>query len=138
MKKIIIILSLLIGFIYAESGRPVMVIENGDDSHGLICEEALMIRGIDKHGDGFVVIRSGPGSKYSIKKKVVRNGKEVVGCEHVGNWIGIIYTDTDMGLGSYQKKCGLVSDYSLKQHPYKGPCKTGWIYKKYVESGFAN
>lgn len=131
MKKVIIILSLLIGFIYAENGRPVMVIENGDDSHGLICDRTLIIRGINKHEDGFVAIRSGPGSKYSIKKKVV-------GCEYVGNWIGIIYVDMDMGLGSYQKKCGLVSDYSLKQHPYKGPCKTGWVYKKYVESGFAN
>ena len=132
MKKVIIMLSLLISFIYAKNARPVMVVEHGKNGHGLICEEPFVIRGIDKHGDGFVAIRSGPGSKYSIKNKILKNGKTVVGCQHVGNWIGIIYPNTDIPRGHYEKKCALVSDYSLKRHPYRGPCKTGWVYKKYI------
>ena len=133
MKKVIIILSLLISFIYAEKGRSVTVTEyDTDHGSGLSCLYLFTTRGIDKHGDGFIAIRSGPGSKYSIKNKFVKNGKQVVGCDSVGNWIGIIYADKDTWQG-----CGLDSDSSEKTHPYRGPCKTGWVYKKYLKDQLA-
>ena len=129
MKKILILASLLASFVYAD--RPFMVTEYGVDSHGIICDGMGKIRGIDKHGDGFVAVRSGPGSKYRMKDKLTKNGKYLAICEYVGNWIAVIYTDTP--LETYQDKCGLVSDMSLRRHEYKGSCKTGWVYKKYIE-----
>ena len=131
MKKIIIIFSVLIAFIYAKNSRPVIVSGGGDDFHGYLCDSYSEIRGIDKHGDGFVAIRSGPGSKYSIKKKVYKNGTGVNWCESVGNWVGIVYRNTEHG--DFADECGFKKDTYQKPHIYKGNCPTGWVYKKYIE-----
>ncbi len=130
MKKVIVIFSLFVGLVYAENGRPVMVGEVGDNSpnHGYICGGLAEIIGINKHGDGFVAIRSGPGSKYKIKKKVVRNGTEIIACDYVGKWIGILYKNDLSSSGD----CDTSSKSIQKRYPYKGPCQIGWVYKKYV------
>ena len=136
MKKVIIIFGLLVGFVYAGDSRPVMVSGGGDNGGYMLCYELYSIRGIDRHGDGFVAIRNGPGSKYSIKKKFVKNGRRVMGCERVGNWIGILYSNSK--LENPLDECDLHRSNYEKPHPYKGSCKTGWIYKKYVSGGLAS
>ena len=118
MKKIIMILSLLIGLLYADNSMPVMY---GGDVDGDACASIGEIRGINKHDDGFVAIRSGAGSKYSMKDKIRKNGTNVIMCDSHGKWIGIVYGDD----------CGTSSPIAKKQ-PYKGSCKSGWVYEKYV------
>lgn len=135
MKKVIVILSLLVGFAYADKSKAVIV--SVDDEHGHICHGIKKIRGIDKHGDGFVSIRKGPGSKYSIKRKAYRNGEKVAICASSGNWIGIIYsTKSTQGV----LDCGLSLEKRTKSGSYKETrsCQTGWIYKSYLtEHGIA-
>ncbi len=118
MKKVIILFSVLVCSIYANSSMPVMYGGNVDED---ACAAWGEIRGIDKQGDGFVAIRNGAGSKYSMKDKIRKNGTNVIMCDSHGKWIGIVYGED----------CGTSSPIAKKQ-PYKGSCKSGWVYEKYV------
>ena len=112
------IISLLVGFTYADNSMPVMYGGYVDyDACGAIGE----IRGINKKGDGFVVIRSGAGTKFRMKDKIRKNGTKIIMCDNHGKWIGIVYGED----------CGTSSPIAKKQ-PYKGSCKSGWVYQKYV------
>jgi len=119
MKKTLMIFSFLVGFVYADSGMPVMY---GGDADADACAALGEIRGISKHGDGFVAIRNGAGSKYRMKDKIRKNGIRVTICDSHGKWIGIVYGED----------CGTSSPIAKKQ-PYKGQCKSGWVYEKFVE-----
>ena len=118
MKKVIMLFSLLLGFIYADNSMPVMY---GGDTDEDACASIGEIRGIDKQGDGFVAIRSGAGSKYSMKEKIRKNGTKVIMCDSQGKWVGIVYGED----------CGTSSPIAKRQ-PYKGRCHSGWIYEKYI------
>ena len=51
MKKIILIFSLLVGSLYADNSLPVMYEGDIDEDASASLDE---IRGINKHGDGFL------------------------------------------------------------------------------------
>jgi len=106
------------GFVYADNSMPVMY---GGDVDEDACTALGEIRGISKHGDGFVAIRNGAGSKYRMKDKIRKNGTRIIMCDSHGKWIGIVYGND----------CGTSSPIAKKQ-PYRGKCKSGWVYEKYV------
>ena len=99
---------------------PVMIGGEPDED---ACGGTGEIRGISRYGDGYVAVRSGPGTKYKIIDKIYRNGMHVAMCDTNGKWEGVVY-----GNG----KCGTGSPVP-KPQPYKGKCKSGWIYKQYVK-----
>ena len=119
MKNILLYSILLCYFSYANENIPVMY---GGETQEDACGSWGEIQGISKHGDGFIAIRNGPGSKFKIKDKIYYNSTQVTLCDFHGKWIGIVYGDTD---------CGTSSPIPKRQ-PYKGKCKVGWIYEKYV------
>ncbi len=98
---------------------PVMI---GGDADMDACGAVGMVRGISRYGDGFLAVRSGPGSKYKIIDKFYRNGEEVIMCDSKGKWIGIVYGEN----------CGEVYDNIAKQKPYEGTCRSGWVFEKYI------
>ncbi len=112
------IVSLFVIFVYADNNMPVMYGGYIDED---ACASIGEIRGINKQGDGFVAIRSGASSKYSMKDKIRKNGTKVIMCDSHGKWIGIVYG----------KDCGTSSPI-VKKQPYTGSCKSGWVYEKYV------
>ena len=118
MKKVMMIFSLLVSVVYSGNGMPVMYGGYVDED---ACASVGEIRGINKQGDGFVAIRSGAGSKYALKDKIRKNGTKVIMCDSQGKWIGVVYG----------RDCGTSSPIAKKQ-PYKGSCKSGWVYEKYV------
>ncbi len=118
MKKLIIVFSFLVSFVYSDNFMPVMY---GGEADFDACSSLGEIRGINHQGDGFIAIRSGVGSKYAIKDKIHNNGTRVTICDRQGKWLGIVYG----------KDCGTSSPISKRQ-PYKGNCKSGWVYEKYV------
>ena len=81
------------------------------------------IRGISRHGDGFIAVRSGPGTNYKMIDKIYRNGTWAAICDSHGKWDGIVYGDGNCGTGIA----------IANKHPYSGPCKVGWVYGKYVK-----
>lgn len=99
---------------------PVMI---GGDPDLDACGATGMIRGISRHGDGFLAVRSGPGAKYKMIDKFYRNGVKVTMCDGKGKWVGIVYG----------KDCGEAYDNIAKRKPYEGSCKSGWIFNKYIK-----
>ena len=99
---------------------PVMI---GGEAEEDACGGLGEIRGISRHADGFVAVRSGPGTKYKIIDKIYRNGTPVVMCDAYGKWEGIIYGKGDCGTGTP----------IAHEQPYSGSCNVGWVYGKYVQ-----
>lgn len=53
---------------------------------------ASIVTGLNPNGDGFLAVRSGPGTDYR-KIDELRNGDVVRTCARNGPWIGIYYGD---------------------------------------------
>jgi len=79
------------------------------------------VRGLDPQGDNFLAVRSGPGSKFT-KIDELHERNQIFLCDKRGRWHGIIYG----------KNCGVSSPIAIRQI-YRGPCKSGWVFDKYVK-----
>ena len=118
MKKILFILFIFINsFAIADESMPVMI--GGETNHDA-CGAIGKVQGLDINGDGFLAVRQGAGSEYLMIDKL-HNGDDVIFCDSQGKWIGIVYG----------KDCGTSSPI-VKRQPYKGPCKSGWVFEKWV------
>ena len=51
---------------------------------------AGIVSGLDPKGDGFLAVRSGPGSNYR-KVDEIHNGDVVRTCARSGAWVGVYY-----------------------------------------------
>lgn len=78
-------------------------------------------------------VRSGPGDDYP-NVDTVRDGEIVSICQErqaaapgARNWVGIVY-------GRLPANCSLEGG-SDTQRDYGGPCRSGWIEPRYVQSG---
>jgi hypothetical protein len=117
MKKSIIVL-FLITILNADNFVPVMV---GGYQEEDACSTLSEVRGLDPRGDGFLTVRRGPSSKYQMIERL-HNGDRVISCDNHGKWIGIVYGRDDCG----------VSTPITKRSPYRGSCKSGWVYGKWI------
>lgn len=82
------------------------------------------VTGLDPQGDNFLSVRAGPGTRHA---RIDRLGPDrpLWLCDRKGNWIGVVYaTEPD-------QDCR-VSAPQATRAPYDGPCKSGWVYEKYV------
>ncbi|EDQ34256.1 hypothetical protein HPDFL43_14702 [Hoeflea phototrophica DFL-43] len=79
------------------------------------------VTGLKADGDGFLAVRSGPGSKYK-KLDEVHNDDELWLFEEKGNWVGVMYDAPDMS-------CSRIKQDREVNH--KG--KKGWVHKNWVE-----
>ena len=50
-----------------------------------------VVEGLDPSGDGFLAVRSGPGSKYGEIDRLY-NGEQVYLCAEKGKWLGVVYS----------------------------------------------
>lgn len=82
-----------------------------------------VIAGLDPSGDGFLAVRSGPGTKHPEIDRLY-NGEEVYLCVEAGRWIGIVYT-------RMHRDCNVTSPW-LATQPYTGPCRSGWVHRNWV------
>ncbi|GHA54972.1 hypothetical protein GCM10008927_21010 [Amylibacter ulvae] len=69
------------------------------DGQAAICGSSR-VEGLNPNGDGFLAVRTGPGSKYR-KIDQIYNGDIVADCNQRGKWHGIFY-------GPNNKKKGWV------------------------------
>jgi hypothetical protein len=100
---------------------PVMV---GGDADYDACGTLGVVTGLDPYGDNFLSLRAGPGGGGT---EILRldTGAEVIICDERGSWYGVVYPPS----GS---DCG-VSSPIVQRAAYRGPCKSGWVAKRYVE-----
>ena len=100
---------------------PVMV---GGEADFDACGSQGAVRGLDPQGgDGFLAVRAGPSSKYATLDKVY-SGYILNLCDQRGNRLGVVYShDT--------RDCGVGTPWPRRQ-AYAGPCRSGWVYRKFV------
>ena len=79
------------------------------------------VQGMNPQGDNFLAVRSGPGSKFT-KIDELHERDQLWLCDKRGRWVGIVYG----------KNCGVSSPIAIRQI-YEGPCKSGWVFDKYVK-----
>lgn len=79
------------------------------------------VAGLKKDGDGFLAVRSGPGSSYR-KLDEIHNEDLVWLFEQRGKWVGIVY-----GVG-HDMSCGAID----RDRPVPHPGKKGWVHENWT------
>jgi hypothetical protein len=74
----------------------VPVTEEAGDGQMANCASA-MVSGLNANGDGFLAVRSGPGSQYR-KIDELHDGETVLDFDRHGKWAGIVYRSTERAL----------------------------------------
>jgi hypothetical protein len=88
------------------------------------CGTVGVVRGLDPQGgDGFLAVRAGPGSGYAMLDKVY-NGYLLNICDDRGQWLGVVYSHET-------QDCGVGTPWP-RARAYTGPCRSGWVFRKYV------
>jgi hypothetical protein len=95
----------------------VPVTEEAGDGDIANCASSV-VSGLKANGDGFLTVRSGPGSQYR-KLDELHNGEIVIDFEHRGQWAGIVYRTSN------------VDCSSTKRHPVTYE-KKGWVHTKWL------
>jgi len=96
----------------------VPIIEKGGDGQASNCS-ASMVSGLKPGPDGFLAVRSGPGSQYR-KLAELRNGEIVNVFAAQGHWVGVVYRTANI-------RCDARRDRPVT-HPNKG-----WVHEKWLQ-----
>lgn len=79
-----------------------------------------VVSGLKADGDGFLAVRSGPGSHYREIGRL-RNGDKVFTFDKSGKWFGVVFGGSKPGCTSPVKKRPL---------PYRG--RKGWVHGNWL------
>ena len=128
MRIIVILLTLLspaISWAQSSGGRPTIPIiipsaEDGADA----CPVQGQVVGLDPHSDGFLAVKSAPSIKSARIDKLF-NGERVYLCTRISDWFGVVYTRRG-------EDCNVSRSWPTSM-AYTGPCRSGWVYRSYVE-----
>jgi len=76
-------------------------------------------------GTAALTVRGGPGPEFAAIGRLA-SGHRVHLCDASGDWLGVVYSP-----GGGQSDCGVSAPVTDKQ-PYMGPCRSGWVHRKFV------
>jgi hypothetical protein len=102
----------------AGTALDVPVMEQGGDGQMANCVSSR-VSGLKEGGDGFLAVRSGPGSEYR-KIGELRNGDEVIIFDVRGKWAGIVYATSNVACASTE----------TRPVPYDSK---GWVHTKWLQ-----
>jgi hypothetical protein len=88
------------------------------------CSNGVVV-GLNPHGDGFLSVRSGPGTRYRELGRLY-NGQQVYICAERGAWLGIVFERP------WRTGCNVTTPWPETQ-PYTGPCRSGWVHRRWVK-----
>lgn len=102
------------------AGSPidVPVTEHASDGQMSSCSSSK-VAGLDPEGDGFLAVRSGPGTKHR-KVAEVHNGDLVYVFEMRGDWAGVVYGRSTVNCASTK----------TRQVPHR---TQGWVHKRFLQ-----
>lgn len=121
MKSLAVFVSIVFWISQSDAGTAV---KYGGEPELDACSALGQVANLLESGDGFLAVRQAPSVKAKRLDKLV-NGQTLWICEEVENWFGIVYDK------SGKLDCG-VSTPVNKRKPYSGPCRSGWVSKKFV------
>jgi len=101
---------------------PVYVYGGGNDGYPG-CSTAT-IANLEPAGETLSV-RAGPSSRERELARL-RNGDPVFACGRRGNWFAIVFDPSGQGTD-----CDVMRQFSATA-PYAGPCRSGWVYHRYI------
>lgn len=107
----------IIGFELAAANLDVPVMEQGGDGQAANCATSA-VSGLKPGGDGFLAVRSGPGSQFR-KLDELHNGDVVVVFENRGDWAGIVYRTPNF-------ECSSTKTRAVR---YKNK---GWVHSRWL------
>lgn len=101
--------------------RPVTLRATKQDA----CYSQGDVVGLDPNGDNYLSVRGGPSGQHREIDRL-GSGAEVAICGESGNWLAVVYS-RDRALSSCD-----VSSSTRATRPYRGPCRSGWVHRRYV------
>jgi len=107
----------------AQTARPVVI---GGDGTTDACSSVARVTGLKRGGDNFLSVRVGPGAGFRERDRL-GPAVQVHVCEHDGDWVSIVYAPAGRDMD-----CG-VSAALPKRIAYRGPCRSGWVHRRFVE-----
>lgn len=124
LKKISLAV-LLFSALMAEAKEKTVAVKYGGDENTDACSTLAMVTNLGEGKDEFLAVKAAPNLKATRTDKLLKN-QSVWICEEQKDWYGIVYTQDE------KKDCGVTKAIKDKKE-YGGPCKSGWVSKKYVE-----
>ena len=112
----------------AKSPAPAVPVMVGKVAELDACFSWGRIEGLNPKGDGYVSIRVVPTTRATeIARLKNDDGVFICDASEDGEWIGVVYNDPV----NDDDFCDVSSPVDHMQ-PYSGPCRSGWVYHKYV------
>ncbi len=93
--------------------------------------------GLKKGGDGFVSVRAAPSTKAAERDRLTL-GRLVwtMPVEKGSSFVAVIYAEGSVASDDMEKQCNLPNPPPASfpaSQIYSGPCKHGWVHKRFVE-----
>jgi hypothetical protein len=106
--------------------RPVLV---GGFMHADSCTSTGTIGPLRKGGDGFAAVRAAPSTAAS-RLDQLKQGRPLWLCPSTKDkqWVGVVYPEDPHDMSD----CGLSENAHGKPIPYAGPCKSGWVARRFI------
>lgn len=108
--------------VQAQAAHPVVI---GGDGTTDACPAVARIVGLRRDGDNFLSVRVGPGPKHREADRL-GPAAQVHVCEHKGDWTSIVYAPAGRTLD-----CGVSAALPVRTI-YRGPCRSGWVHRRFV------
>lgn len=99
------------------------------------------IVGLKAGGDGFVSVRAAPSTEAAELDRLAKD-RHIYAINPLDDWkkatfIAVIYSaDPGMNAEAFETACGVdnppKANAPVKRN-YTGPCKSGWVHKRFVE-----
>ncbi|MET0373850.1 MAG: hypothetical protein ABW128_06285 [Rhizorhabdus sp.] len=109
----------------AQQVRDVPVIVGGDATMDACATQGKVV-GLDPKGDNFLSVRGGPGGKPFREVARLHSGQVIAICQEKGVWLSIVYAKRA------SQQCGVATAIA-RARPYRGPCPSGWVHKRYID-----
>ena len=89
------------------------------------CSRLAAVTGLDRKGDDFLAVRSGPGDRPYREIDRIHTGQRLSVRETRGPRFGVVYADRD------GRDRGVATPWPHRT-AYAGPCRSGWVPRRDV------
>ena len=103
--------------------RPVMY---GGESQLDACASIGTIAGLTAESEGYLPVRASPHASAAEVARL-NSGYVVSQCDSADDWLGIVFDGPDD-----LNRCGTGTPIA-ERVAYPGPCRSGWVEKRFVE-----
>jgi hypothetical protein len=100
-------------------------VQYGGDENLDACPTLAQVTNLSEGKDEFLAVKAAPHLKATRLDKLHR-GQSLWICQEKKDWYGVVYST------GQNQNCGVTQAVKTKK-VYDGPCKSGWVSKKFVE-----